>query len=68
MLTSLEIDQKFFVVGDCRYLTHPETGEKVAARITSILPTIVEGEYIVNYQPLNSYKSEFYTHHSINNG
>ena len=38
MLTSLEIDQKFFAVGDCRYIIHPETGEKCAARIASTLP------------------------------
>jgi len=66
MITSIEVDGKMFVVGLCRYVIHPESGQRTVAKITSIVPTIVEGEYIVNYQPLNSTRSEFYTHYSTN--
>lgn len=60
----LEVEDKCLVVGDCRYIIDPQTGGRVIARITSIVEGVVEGDYIVNYRPLNSKRSEFYSHHS----
>jgi hypothetical protein len=66
MLHFLEIDQQVFKVGDHRYIFHPETGDKVESIITSIVPTIIDGDYVVNYQSVDSIRSEFFTYHSTN--